>query len=374
MSDKTIIDYASEPQSEFLSEAAAELRALIRSARQAIGSRDLRRSRRRNPDPRDPDRARPGRSADERQYRKDRPAWEQVWDDRFWERAESDDIARAWDACDRWARLEYPVAEAARQHMREEIADRYGIDVDELPDRGPDRDGAGRDDPDVNGPELEGSVLNGPDHDPRASESDPDRDDREPRDRIAALRWELDEGRWQRPSPEEAGKLWEHVGAWPPDAGRDDGLEVLRDGMRREFGVDVPLSASPATTHRAVANGLWRRSRGEDAESERRDDVTGRLDADNRGMGAEEAGRVQVEEQRRFAADLREAADQDRAAAAVIEGLDDEPRAAVRVAGKGFPANVGARLRRAAALRGRVAPAGAPSQGRTFTRTPSPER
>lgn len=61
------------------------------------------------------------------------PVIRQVWDDSWWQRASPETIAGVWQVTDGWARHGDPSAMVALQHMRDEIHDRYGVDLPETP-------------------------------------------------------------------------------------------------------------------------------------------------------------------------------------------------------------------------------------------------
>jgi hypothetical protein len=65
-------------------------------------------------------------------YEADRLVWRRVWDDRFWQHATPEKVARAWEACVPWAMADFPSAKVSADHIRAQIKDRYGVEIESL--------------------------------------------------------------------------------------------------------------------------------------------------------------------------------------------------------------------------------------------------
>ncbi|MEO3822769.1 hypothetical protein [Actinomadura sp. B10D3] len=138
MSEPSILDYAStQGTDEVAASAGQRIQTLISMVTEQVTSRAHQRT--------EKARAAAARSEAEQRrlkqqedalYDADRLVWRRVWHEEFWEKAAPERIARAWEAAAAWATDEFPAAKATIEHMRAELAERYGITVDPVEVRG----------------------------------------------------------------------------------------------------------------------------------------------------------------------------------------------------------------------------------------------
>lgn len=139
MSD-SMLDYASiQGVDEVVASAGQKVQALISSASEVASARSYQRAERaREAAARSEAEHRQLQKQQDALYEADRLVWRRVWSEDFWDKATPERIARAWEAAAAWASDEFPAARATIEHMRGEIADRYGITVDPVQARGAD--------------------------------------------------------------------------------------------------------------------------------------------------------------------------------------------------------------------------------------------
>lgn len=134
--ESSILQHASQPGEDVIAAAGQHLQALLSSATQVAQSVHGRMAEQAR-------QVQAVREAERRQfqqrqdaeYEADRLVWRRVMDDRFWDKATPERIARAWEACVPWALGGFPGARAAAEHLRAEIRTRYRIDVDPVETR-----------------------------------------------------------------------------------------------------------------------------------------------------------------------------------------------------------------------------------------------
>lgn len=137
MSEPGYLDFSAPAGvQEVVSDAERTVRAVISAATEAATAISRRRAERdRQAAARNEESRRQARERQQALYEADRLVWQRVWDDRFWERATPARIGRAWEACVPWAAEGFPAAHATVEHMRAEIRERYGVDVDPVQTR-----------------------------------------------------------------------------------------------------------------------------------------------------------------------------------------------------------------------------------------------
>lgn len=130
MSEQSILDYASAQSDDVAASAGQRLQTLISMVNENATQIAYKRAEKAREAAARSDAER--REIKERQdalYKADRLVWGRVWNDRFWDRATHADIERAWEACAPWATAGFPEASRTLEYMRDELRDRFGIDV-----------------------------------------------------------------------------------------------------------------------------------------------------------------------------------------------------------------------------------------------------
>lgn len=132
----SILQQAAQPGEDVIAAAGQRLQALLSSATQVAQSVHGRMAEQaRQIQARREAERRQFRQRQDAEYEADRLVWRRVMDERWWEKATPERVARAWEACVPWALGGFPGAKAAAEHMRAEIAARYRIDVDPVQTR-----------------------------------------------------------------------------------------------------------------------------------------------------------------------------------------------------------------------------------------------